>query len=86
LEEATRKSIAERRSLAGVLSGMSEVAHHLDSATVRELDVPEQYLGMADEFRTRLLASEQQQTTGQPKPSHSKKQRPKTKPTNARKK
>jgi 3-carboxy-cis,cis-muconate cycloisomerase len=86
LEAATRKSIAEGRSLAGVLADMPEVTQHLDSATVRELDVPEQYLGMADEFRTRLLASEQQQTTGQPKPSHSKKQRPKTKPTNARKK
>jgi 3-carboxy-cis,cis-muconate cycloisomerase len=72
LEEATRKSIAEGRSLTGVLCDMPEVTQHLDSAMIRELDVPEQYLGMADEFRIRLLASAKQRTTGEPKAGRSK--------------
>jgi 3-carboxy-cis,cis-muconate cycloisomerase len=86
LEEATQKSIAEGRSLASVLSGMSEVTRHLDSAIVRELDVPEHYLGMADEFRTRLLASALRPKTVRLRGNQSKKRPRKTKPTNARKK
>ncbi len=86
LEEATRKSIAGGRTLASVLSGMSEVTRHLDAAIVRELDVPEQYLGVADEFRVRLLASVQQRTTGQPKSGHFKKRERKKKQTNTKKK
>ncbi len=86
LEGATRKSIAEERSLASVLCGMSEVTQHLDSETVRELDVPEQYLGMADEFRTRLLASTSRPKIVRLRGNQSKKRARKTKPTNARKK
>lgn len=86
LEGATRKSIAEGRSLAGVLADMPEVTQHLDSATVRELDVPVQYLGMADEFRTRLLASTPRPKTVRLRGNQSKKRPRKTKPTNARKK
>jgi 3-carboxy-cis,cis-muconate cycloisomerase len=86
LEEATRKSIAEGRSLTSVLSDMPEVTRHLDAASVRDLDVPEQYLGMADEFRVRLLATAQRRTTGLLKAGHSKKQQRKTKPTNTKKK
>ena len=86
LEDATRKSIAEGRSLASVLSAMPEVTKHLDSAIIRELDLPEQYLGMADEFRVRLLASAQQRTAGQRTAVPSKKQRQKMKPTNTKKK
>jgi hypothetical protein len=58
--------------LTGVLCDMPEVTQHLDSAMIRELDVPEQYLGMADEFRIRLLASAKQRTTGEPKAGRSK--------------
>jgi 3-carboxy-cis,cis-muconate cycloisomerase len=86
LEGATRKSIAEGRSLAGVLADMPEVTQHLDSATVRELDVPEQYLGMADEFRTRLLASTPRPKTVRLRGNQSKKRPRKTKPTHAKKK
>jgi 3-carboxy-cis,cis-muconate cycloisomerase len=86
LEEATRKSVAEERSLASVLSDVPEVTQHLDAAIIRKLDAPEQYLGMADEFRVRLLASAQQGTTGQRKPSHSKKRERKKKQTTTRKK
>lgn len=86
LEGATRKSIAEGRSLAGVLADMPAVTQHLDSATVRELDVPEQYLGMADEFRTRLLASTPRPKTVRLRGNQSKKRPRKTKPTHAKKK
>jgi 3-carboxy-cis,cis-muconate cycloisomerase len=72
LETATRQSIAEGRSLAGVLADMPEITRHLDSAIVRELDVPEQYLGVADEFRVRLLVTARRPTTGQRK-THAKK-------------
>jgi len=91
LEEATRQSMAEGRSLVSVLEGMPEVTQHLGSATLREFDVPEHYLGMADEFRVRQLASAQQGKTGQPKPGEPKTHqsrvgRRKTKETNTRKK
>jgi len=36
---------------------MPEVTRHLDRATLRQLDVPEQYLGVAEAFRTHLLSS-----------------------------
>jgi 3-carboxy-cis,cis-muconate cycloisomerase len=89
MEEAARQSISEGRSLVSVLEGMPEVTQHLDSATLHELDVPEQYLGMADEFRVRQLASAQQRKTERPEPGHSKKQqskasRRKAKKTNTR--
>jgi 3-carboxy-cis,cis-muconate cycloisomerase len=86
LEEATLKSIAEGRSLASVLADMSEVTEHLDAATIRGLDVPEQYLGMADEFRIRLLASTPRPKTVRLTANQSKKRPRKTKLTNARKK
>ncbi len=66
LEDATRQSIADRCRLADVLAEMPEVVRHLDSATLRELDVPEDYLGMADVFRVRLLASSRELKTRQP--------------------
>jgi 3-carboxy-cis,cis-muconate cycloisomerase len=72
LEEATRQSVTQGRRLISVLDGMPEVTQHLDPATLRELDVPEQYLGMADEFRVRQLASAKERTAGQPKPGESK--------------
>jgi len=91
LEEAARQSIAHGRSLVSVLEEMLEVTQHLDSATIRELDVPERYLGMADEFRVRQLASAQPPKMGQAEAGHSKRQqsrasRRKTKKTNTRKK
>jgi 3-carboxy-cis,cis-muconate cycloisomerase len=96
LEEATRQSITDGRRLVDVLAGMPEVMQHLDSATLRELEAPEQYLGAADAFRVRLLASARERKAGQPKTGRSrtgqsrKDQRKtgqrKTKPTNTKKK
>ncbi len=58
LEEAARRSVAQARHLSEVLAEMPEVTRHLDRAALRDLEVPEQYLGAADEFRLRLLASD----------------------------
>jgi 3-carboxy-cis,cis-muconate cycloisomerase len=65
LEEATRQSITEGRRLVDVLAGMPELVQSLDSAIFLDLDVPEQYLGMAEEFRASLLASAQERNVGQ---------------------
>jgi 3-carboxy-cis,cis-muconate cycloisomerase len=80
LEDAARRSITEGCSLADVLAGIPEVKRHLDPATLRELEVPEQYLGMADAFRLRQLASFRELQTAQPKDDQKKtKQRAKIK-------
>jgi 3-carboxy-cis,cis-muconate cycloisomerase len=57
LEEATRRSIAENRRLSEVLADMPEIAARLDAETLRNLEDPEEYLGVADEFRKRLLST-----------------------------
>jgi 3-carboxy-cis,cis-muconate cycloisomerase len=59
LEEATLQGVKEGRHLVDVLAEIPEVAQHLDSGTIRELEVPEQYLGMADEFRIRLMTTQE---------------------------
>ncbi len=58
LEEAVRKSIEQKRSLGDVLAEMPEVTRWLDGGTLKGLDVPENYLGVAEEFRLRLLTPE----------------------------
>jgi 3-carboxy-cis,cis-muconate cycloisomerase len=58
LEEAVRKSIEQKRSLGDVLAEMPEVTRWLDGGTLKGLDVPENYLGVAEEFRLRLLTTE----------------------------
>jgi 3-carboxy-cis,cis-muconate cycloisomerase len=55
VERAARKSATEKRHLAEVLAEMPEVTAYLDAKTIRELEDPEQYLGVAEPFRRRLL-------------------------------
>jgi 3-carboxy-cis,cis-muconate cycloisomerase len=55
LEEATRLTVEQKKHLADVLAGMPEVTAHLDAASIRGLEDPEQYLGEAETFRQRLL-------------------------------
>jgi 3-carboxy-cis,cis-muconate cycloisomerase len=57
LEEATRKSAEQGDQLSQVLEAMPEVAKHLDAAVLKDLETPKHYLGMAEEFRKRLLDS-----------------------------
>ena len=63
LEEATRRSVAQKRHLADVLAEMPEVTAHLDKSSIRSLEDPEQYLGVADALRKQLLAGNPQQTS-----------------------
>jgi 3-carboxy-cis,cis-muconate cycloisomerase len=56
LEQATRQSAAQGKHLAEVLREMPEVTRHLDAATLHELEIPEKYLGVAGQFRKRLIA------------------------------
>jgi 3-carboxy-cis,cis-muconate cycloisomerase len=66
LEQATRKSIAENRRLSEVLAEIPEIAACLDAETLQNLEDPGKYLGVADEFRKRLLST--------PKPGSSKRE------------
>ena len=63
LEEATRRSAAEKRRLAEVLAEIPEVTRVLDSKTLRNLEKPEEYLGVAEDFRKRLASSPGRQDT-----------------------
>jgi 3-carboxy-cis,cis-muconate cycloisomerase len=60
LAEATERSIAEKRRLADVLKATPEVASAVPLAMLAELDLPELYLGSADEFRLRLQAMKEE--------------------------
>ena len=57
LEDAVCKSTQQGRRLKEVLAEMPDTKKYLDAAALRDLDVPENYLGTAEEFRQRLLAS-----------------------------
>ena len=56
LEQALRQSAEQQRRLADVLSGYPEVRDQIGAA-LADLEDPRQYLGSAEEFRKRLLAS-----------------------------
>jgi len=53
VEQAERKQLR----LAEVLAEMPEVSKVLDEQTVRDLGTPERYLGVASQFRKRLVAT-----------------------------
>ncbi len=57
LEDATREAISHNRRLSEILAEMPEITRHLDAKTWNDLEIPELYLGVAEEFRTSLLAS-----------------------------
>ena len=48
---------ATQRGLSEVLTEIPEVTSHLDRATLRRLEFPEEYLGSAEAFRKALLTS-----------------------------
>ncbi|HEV2988555.1 MAG TPA: 3-carboxy-cis,cis-muconate cycloisomerase [Candidatus Angelobacter sp.] len=58
LEETVRKAIEQKRSLREVLGEMPEIRRLPDRAFLKNLDVPEEYLGVSDQFRTRLLGTQ----------------------------
>lgn len=57
LEAAVRESVKQGRHLAAVLAENPEVTNHLGAAELKQLEIPEQYLGSAEAFR-KALASE----------------------------
>jgi 3-carboxy-cis,cis-muconate cycloisomerase len=77
LEEASLKAVAGKRKLSQVLVETPEITQHLSSAVLRDLEKPEHYLGVAEEFRRALLAST--------RPGSSTHKRSKKKPTTKKK-
>jgi 3-carboxy-cis,cis-muconate cycloisomerase len=69
VEDATRKSVAQGRTLSQVMAEMPEVKSRLDASALRTLESAEQYLGAAETFRKALLSSSQK-----PKTHHKKEQ------------
>jgi 3-carboxy-cis,cis-muconate cycloisomerase len=62
LEEAVKKSVKHKRRLSETLAEMPEIAGQLDRAQLRELEVPEEYLGASETFRKALIAPPQAKT------------------------
>jgi 3-carboxy-cis,cis-muconate cycloisomerase len=67
LQDASARAVAAKRSLSEVLAELPEIAAHLRAADLRDLGNPEHYLGSAEEFRKRLLASTQPQAKSRAK-------------------
>lgn len=67
LEEAARRSVAEKCRLAEVLAEMPEATRVLDSHALRDLEKPEDYLGAAEALRQRLLSGREQQESSKRK-------------------
>ncbi|HEY1677512.1 MAG TPA: 3-carboxy-cis,cis-muconate cycloisomerase [Candidatus Sulfotelmatobacter sp.] len=57
LEDATRHAMAEQRPLAEVLAASPEVARQVDPTALKRLFDAQEYLGSAEVFRQRLLAT-----------------------------
>ncbi len=53
---ATGKSVKDGRSLAAILGEMAEVNEHIGVDELKQLEIPEEYLGSAEVFRKQLLA------------------------------
>ncbi len=57
VEEATRRSLEQGRRLTDVLAEIKEVTTHMSVQDLNALEDPATYLGSADTFRQRLMAS-----------------------------
>ena len=62
LEEAVRQSVMQEKNLVEVLAAMPEVSRQVDAAALHDLQTPEKYLGVAEQFRQRLLHDSSQGT------------------------
>jgi 3-carboxy-cis,cis-muconate cycloisomerase len=56
LDAAVTKSASEGRNLAAVLAEIPELVAHLGPDELKQLEIPEQYLGSAEAFRKTLTA------------------------------
>ncbi|HET9284358.1 MAG TPA: 3-carboxy-cis,cis-muconate cycloisomerase [Candidatus Angelobacter sp.] len=68
LQGASAEAVIAKRNLSEVLAEMPEIVVHLRAADLRDLENPEHYLGLTEEFRKRLLAASTQRKS---KPQHS---------------
>jgi 3-carboxy-cis,cis-muconate cycloisomerase len=74
LQQASQQSTATKRRLSEVLAQIPEITAYLTSAELRDLETPEHYLGVAEDFRQALLASSR--SSGRPgKPGAKKRSR-----------
>jgi 3-carboxy-cis,cis-muconate cycloisomerase len=55
--EAVRQAERKQRRLTEVLAETPQVTRELDKQMLRDLETPEQYLGVAEQFRKRLLST-----------------------------
>jgi 3-carboxy-cis,cis-muconate cycloisomerase len=62
LQDAVKKSTKQKRRLSEVLAEIPEVTNHLDRATLRNLERPEEYLGSAEVLRKALISSKSKTT------------------------
>ncbi len=67
VQDAVRRGELQRRKLGDVLAENPDVTRLIDPATLRNLDSPESYLGVAEELRKRLLAGSESQSDSQDK-------------------
>ena len=56
VEAAAAKSVKEGKTLASILTGDPEAKENLSPDELKQLEIPEEYLGSAEVFRERLLA------------------------------
>jgi 3-carboxy-cis,cis-muconate cycloisomerase len=64
LEEALQRSEKEKRELWQMLADIPEAARVLGKKTIHGLETPEEYLGVAEELRERLLKGPRRSSTG----------------------
>ena len=57
LEDSIQNSIAQKKDLLALLAELPEVRAHLNQSVLNQLEIPEQYLGSAEEFREALLST-----------------------------
>jgi len=57
LEDTIQKSMAQNKDLSALLAELPEVSSRLNRSALDQLEIPEQYLGSAEEFREALLNS-----------------------------
>lgn len=64
IQKASQLSVKEKRRFSEVLAEMPEVVRVLDKQTLRAMEDPAEYLGVAEQFRIRLGSGSEQSDSG----------------------
>jgi 3-carboxy-cis,cis-muconate cycloisomerase len=67
VQKASLRSIKEKRRFSEVLAEMTEVARVLDKQTLLAMEDPAEYLGVAEQFRIRLVSGSERRDSGDKK-------------------